>query len=217
MPAEPEKYFEYTAIAASFGNSTASLLVAEAYEKNSNSILNPSGSINYLLAVKFYEQEASGLGMHRIARIYQSGGYGVIQDSGKAVEYYKKSASLGNAQSLITLATCYLNGGEAQGLDIDQDLMEGHKILDNLIAKNDYNAMKEKSICHWYGIGVPVNIKEANRLMHLSAYGGSIGAMLILAKCYEEGQDLIRKGSRLSYEKESLRWFAATVYTHCKN
>jgi TPR repeat protein len=215
LPEEPKKCCEHTAMAASFGNTTASLLVAEAYEKNSNSILNPSGEVNYPMAIKFYEQEASGLGMYRIARIYQNGGYGVLQDSVKATEYYTRSASLGNTQSLMIVASCYLNGGESQGLNIELNQMEGHKILDNLIAKEDYNAMKEKSICHWQGIGIPVNIEKASHLMHLSAYGGCVGSMLILALCCEEGDALIRKGSRLSYGKEALRWFSFTINTYC--
>lgn len=194
--------------AAELGHDTSRFLIGQSCE-NGNLKLNTTGTIDYVEAIKWYQLSSTPQSIHNMACIYENGGYGIDQNLQMAYEFYLRSKDMGCDSSLMKLAKCFLYGD----LGVELNYKEGHKILDILIAKDNMNAYKEKALCFLEGIGVPLNLPKACTMLEFAGYNGSIGAMILLAQYYDEGHPLIKKGSRLSYGKESLRWFALAYTT----
>lgn len=205
---DKEKAYTYIFKAAELGHKRALFMLGQAFE-NGNQNFVPSEDINYQEAIKWYTLSSTPQALHHIGRIYEKGGYGVDSDYVKAFEWYSSAADLGQETSICRLAKCYLYGE----LNVSIQHRLGHKLLDSLIKKGDVDALKEKAICYWEGIGTSKNLHKAFQLLESAGYNGSLGAMTILASCYESGDVLIRKGNRLSYGKEAQQWYTLALLT----
>ncbi|MFI3290401.1 MAG: tetratricopeptide repeat protein [Opitutales bacterium] len=101
----------------------------------------------------------------------------------KAFNYFKKSASLGNAYSMSNLGMCY-----EKGVGVKQD----HKKAFNLYlkaAKLGNNAAQfNLAKAYRAGRGVEVNFDEAFKYFKLSAEQNNVNAIVDLGICYEKGE-----------------------------
>ena len=203
---EPSKIIEYMMKAASMGHQTAQMVVGQA-NFNGSKAFNPSGDINYVEALKWFELSGSGLSYNFIGRIYESGGNGIEADPLKAFHSYTRAAELGHDASVLAVALCYIYGN----LSITVDFELGHRMLDSLMSDESkevaHDAKNEKAVCYLNGLGVPVNLRYAKSLLMNAGYSGSLRAQVVLATMYEEGHPLIREDKRLSYGMDAARWY----------
>lgn len=90
-------------------------------------------------AVKFYKA-ASDEGCHQatsfLGSVYYNGVAGVVQDYGKAAEYFKRAAEVGIMSAQSMLGLCYLHG-----TGVVQDFEESEKWFLKAIEQGDVEAM----------------------------------------------------------------------------
>lgn len=136
-----------------------------------------------------YNPEASFI----IGAMYFAG-QGVTQDKERAIQYYEKSALMGYAPAMTTLAILYSQSDK-------YDLAESHAI--NAAAKGDVEA--QMLLASWYENGsLPVDYKKAEYYYELAAKNGNFTAKNNLAMYYRYGRLGVRpnlaKAMRLQTE-----------------
>ncbi|RUS23331.1 hypothetical protein BC937DRAFT_87342 [Endogone sp. FLAS-F59071] len=140
------------------------------------------------IAVQLYELAAkAGLddGWTTIGRMYRAG-LGVKQDHVKAIEYFRKGAQAGNAQSNYMLGVYYSSG---MGLPDKQSNHElAFKYFQSAAIRGLPEAQYNLGMCYLQGHGVAQSPAHAAQYLGMAALQGFQLAEANLARMYEEGR-----------------------------
>ena len=127
---------------------------------------------------------------------YYEGKDGVAQSYRKALDYFKKSAALGNAN-----AQCYMGIYYDKGLVVNQDYKEALTWFKKSAEQDYLDSKLWLGVCYYKGKGVAQDYKEAVKWFMEAAEQGSGWAQNQLAVCYRDGD-----GVKQDYAK-AVEWY----------
>ena len=103
----------------------------------------------------FAEQRSSAWAANVLGHCYDNG-YGVPQDSAKAVEWWTTSAELGSAQALSNLGMCY-----GSGKGVLQDWAKAARWYTKGAEQGNASMQYNLGVCYKSGKGVPQDMSKA--------------------------------------------------------
>lgn len=118
-----------------------------------------------------------------VGKIYLYGLYGVEQDTGKALEWFKKAAKQKSVTAQMFLGWIYL-----KGIGVAQDYEAARSWFCKAAKQNDAFSQYELARIYEQGLGVSVSIDKALNLFSESANHGYFKAQNKLSSIYENGE-----------------------------
>ena len=118
------------------------------------------------------------------------------KDYNSAVQYYHRSAQMGDAVAQANLGWCYYNGH-----GVTQDYYEAVKWYRKAAEQGDEYAQYNLGCCYYYGNGISQDYTEAVKWYRKAAEQGDVDAQCNLGYCYESGQ-----GATKDYT-EAVKWY----------
>lgn len=112
-------------------------------------------------------------------------GLGVIQDQKISARLKRVAADHGDVDLQLKLASAYINGSAAEG--IQQDHKEAVRLYSLAAAQGHPAGQTKLGACYELGIGVPKDIKKALQQYELAAEQQYSAGLESLAKCYANG------------------------------
>ncbi len=142
------------------------------------------------------EETNDSVFQYEIGRCYLDG-FCVDADPFKAVRYFEKSASLGNADAQDALGWCYENN---IGVEM-KDSEKAFALYQQAAEQENTKAEVSLGRCYFEGIGVEPNYEEAVKWFTKAAENGNHWAQDKLGWCYEKAL-----GVEQNYE-EAFKWY----------
>tara|TARA_R110000824_G_C15077234_1_gene663985 strand:+ start:145 stop:900 length:756 start_codon:yes stop_codon:yes gene_type:complete len=121
-----------------------------------------------------------------LGNLYDKGVGGVVQDDGKAYEYYLQAARGGQPEAAMRLGLIYLEGNEAIGLK--RNYAEALRSFEVAALAPRADAQYQLGMMHRNGLGVPLDRTEGLRWLILSAKKRYAPALAELGRIYFEGE-----------------------------
>ena len=120
--------------------------------------------------------------IHAAGFLYSKGA-GVLQDSLRAVTYFKQSAELGVVCDQYILGLSY-----AQGNGLPKDMLMAAHWFKTAAENGQIEAQYYWGLCNYNGDGVVQNLATAVHWFSLAANKGLVEAQCVLADCYRDGE-----------------------------
>lgn len=157
---------------------------------------------DYDTALEYYnkvlegeEQAYIAYAMYNIGDMYYYG-QGVEQDYAQAMEWYEKSADMGNPTAMSNIAFMYANG---EG--VEQDYAKAVELFEKSADLGDRDAMNNLGYMYAYGQGVKQDYAQAMEWYRKAADLGNASAINNIAFMYANGE-----GVEQDYIK-AIEWF----------
>jgi TPR repeat protein len=167
--------------AAEGGDASAQYDLALMYERGDGVPLDYREAIHWLSAAAEQNLVPAMLDLAEI--LFQPPNHAVPRNVGRAIEYYRKAAALGNVMAQTNLGTIF-----TKGLDGKVDYAEGAKWYEKAAEQGDADAELGLGASYALGHGKPVNYEEARRWFSAAAAQGKVEAQYALGLMYEEGK-----------------------------
>ncbi len=156
---------------------------------------------NYLLKA----DQGNAMAEAILMKLYDAGGYGVQQDKGKALYWGEKSADNGNAQAQLYMSAAYRDG-----IGVEVDYGKAQKYLELAAVQLDDPVWWCELGTYYLNIegstpGVIVDKEKGYKLVKQSAEAGVVGAQVILAGMYFQGNYVEQNF------KEAYKWAKLAV------
>ncbi|GAA5802768.1 hypothetical protein HPULCUR_008243 [Helicostylum pulchrum] len=170
------------------GHSESQYYLANMYAAG---LLNKTGKADFDKAFPLFVQSAKhhhADAAYRTAKCYEDG-LGTRRDKSKAVQYYRKAATLNHPGAMYRLGLAEMKGE----LSLSRNIRDGHKWLKRSAeaATPQYpHALHELAILHERGLGsvVFIDLKYSVNLYHEAAVLGYAPSAHRLGECYEFGK-----------------------------
>jgi len=156
---------------------------------------------NVAKAFSHYSQATkSPIGNFLVGLCHRSG-IGTLKDEKKAVTYYEKAASLGNATAFNSLGYCYANG-----LGVSKDERRAVTYYEKAASLDNASAFNNLGYHYENGLGVSKDEKRAVTYYEQAASLGSVVAFRNLGSCYEHGKGVNKDfGKAIAYYYRALK------------
>ena len=109
-------------------------------------------------------------------------GLGVEIDEHRAVEWYRRAAKLGHAESMNRLGILYL-----QGRGVPQNTLSARSWFRLAAAQGSLTAINNIALLYFYGLGVHQSYSKAAKFLNISANRGNADGQNKLGMMYESG------------------------------
>ncbi|KAL9537315.1 hypothetical protein MBANPS3_011889 [Mucor bainieri] len=198
---EAEKLLKQVAVR---GHSESQYYLANMYAAG---LLNKTGKPDFDKSFPLFVQSAKHHhpdAAYRTAKCYEDG-LGTTKNKGKAVQYYRKAATLNHPGAMYRLGLAEMRGE----LSLSRNIRDGHKWLKRSAeaATTQYpHALHELALLHEKGVEsvIFVDLKYAVSLYHEAAILGYAPSAHRLGECYEFGKLECTTDAALSIQYYSI-------------